>query len=63
MTKEGSSESKKLRKDTVKDLDAPADKAGNVKGGENTRPVQPQPGTGIPRRPAQGVKNPRPVTQ
>jgi hypothetical protein len=37
--KKTSSESKKLRKETVKDLDAPATKAGDVKGGGGTPPL------------------------
>jgi len=32
--------SKGLKKETVKDLDAPAEQAGDVKGGSNTRPVR-----------------------
>ena len=33
--------SKGLKKETVKDLDAPAEQAGGVKGGADTRPVRP----------------------
>jgi hypothetical protein len=44
--KKTSSESKKLRKETVKDLDAPATKAGDVKGGAVTTVMHK---TGSPR--------------
>jgi hypothetical protein len=62
MTKErGSKGSKGLKKETVKDLDAPAEKAGGVKGGAGTPPVRhtlanptppvkPSPLTRIPRK-------------
>ena len=61
MTKErGSKGPKGLRKDTVKALDAPADKAGDVKGGVDTQPVRP--GTVIPTppvKPAPAAKRPQ----
>jgi hypothetical protein len=58
--KEDSSESKGLRKETVEDLDAPDEKAGDVKGGADTRPVRPT--TALPTppvRPDPTAKNPR----